>query len=213
MTVKRLRQLILIVVLAALAPPISAETRQLKFRVLLDDNEIGYHTYDIRELSQGVEVRSEAKFDVRFFFITAYSYRHSNVEQWQGECLAGIESVTDANGKKTAIEGSRSGDEFVLVSDAGTRHLDDCVSTFAYWNRSFLERSQLLNPQTGEYVDVEVEMLEKQMLTLRGVDIPARRYRVNAGTVTLDLWYSENDEWLALESPAKGGRTLRYERT
>jgi hypothetical protein len=27
----------------------------------------------------------------------------------------------------------------------------------------------------------------------------------------ITLWYSENSEWLALESVAKGGRILRYE--
>jgi hypothetical protein len=28
----------------------------------------------------------------------------------------------------------------------------------------------------------------------------------------LDLWYSDEQEWLALESEVEGGRTLRYER-
>lgn len=188
-------------------------TEQLRFRVMLDNSEIGYHTYDIRELDEGVEVRSEADFNVRFLFITAYRYRHSNVERWQGECLDGIESVTDANGKKMELEGSRAGEDFVLVREGGTRKLQECVSTFAYWDRSFLDRSQLLNPQTGEYVEVEVQALEKQSLSIRGTMVPARRYRVTADKLRLDIWYSETDQWLALESPAKGGRVLRYELT
>ena len=33
-----------------------------------------------------------------------------------------------------------------------------------------------------------------------------------AGALNLDLWYSTNNEWLALESEVQGGRILRYER-
>jgi len=212
MTNTLIRTLFLSLLLAT-ASADASDSQQLRFRVMLDDNEIGYHTYDIRQDGEGVEVRSEASFDVRFLFITAYRYRHSNTELWRGDCLSGIESSTNANGKMTEIEGSRSGDEFVLVSESGTRTIEECVSTFAYWDRSFMDRGQLLNPQTGEYMRVEVEILEPRALEIRGKQVSARRYRITSETVRLDLWYSEDDEWLALESPAKGGRLLRYELT
>ena len=48
------------------------------------------------------------------------------------------------------------------------------------------------------------------MLDVRGLDTPAKRYRLSGEDLQIDVWYSLDDEWLALESPAKGGRTLRY---
>jgi len=68
-----------------------------------------------------------------------------------------------------------------------------------------------LNPQTGEYLEVEVEDLGSDIVRLDGREIPARSVRITARQMDITLWYSENSEWLALESVAKGGRILRYE--
>jgi hypothetical protein len=83
--------------------------------------------------------------------------------------------------------------------------------TFAYWNPEFLDQPRLLNPQTGEYVDVDVEPAGDEMLEVRGQLVVARRFRLTANDVDLTLWYSKNDEWLALESVAKGKHIIRYE--
>jgi len=83
--------------------------------------------------------------------------------------------------------------------------------TFAYWNPEFLDQTRLLNPQTGEFVDVSIEELGGDVLQVRGVEVPATRFKLTAKQIDLTLWYSADDEWLALESVAKGGRTIRYE--
>ena len=48
--------------------------------------------------------------------------------------------------------------------------------TFAYWNPDFLSQRQLLNQQTGEYVDVEVEQLGTESLEVRGEAVIATRF-------------------------------------
>jgi hypothetical protein len=50
------------------------------------------------------------------------------------------------------------------------------------------------------------------VVDINGKTVEAIRYRLLAKSGAITLWYS-NDEsrrWLALEAPAKGGRTLRY---
>jgi hypothetical protein len=79
------------------------------------------------------------------------------------------------------------------------------------WNPEFLEQPRLLNPQTGEYVDVRVEEIGDELLEVRGQPVAATRFKLTARRVDLTLWYSPDDEWLALESVAKGGRIIRYE--
>ena len=59
-------------------------------------------------------------------------------------------------------------------------------------------------------VDISKPVFEE--LEVLGESRPSYRYRLAAGALNLDLWYSTDNEWLALESEVQGGRTLRYER-
>ena len=183
----------------------------LMFDVFLDGRKIGYHRFEIDGPRSNAAVRSEASFDVKFLFVTAFSYRHSAEEDWAGGCLNEIEARTDSNGKKLNVTGARTDDGFVIDTGEREAALPDCVMTFAYWNPGFLEQPRLLNPQTGEYLEVEVQELGKDVVKIAGREIPARSVRLTARQMDITLWYSENSEWLALESVAKGGRILRYE--
>jgi hypothetical protein len=49
------------------------------------------------------------------------------------------------------------------------------------------------------------------MLEVRGQTVDATRFKLTANEIDLTLWYSQDDEWLALESIAKGGHIIRYE--
>ena len=91
--------------------------------------------------------------------------------------------------------------------------LDSCVMTFAYWNPAFLQQPRLLNPQSGEYLPVDVQPLGKSEVIVRGDTVVASAYRVKARNAELTVWYSDENEWLGLESVAKGGRIIRYELT
>ena len=186
-------------------------SKTLMFDVFLDGKRIGYHRFEIDGSRNNAAVRSEASFDVKFLFVTAFTYRHSARENWTGGCLEEIEARTDSNGKELNVVGERTGDAFVIDTGEDEARLPGCVMSFAYWNPGFLEQPRLLNPQTGEYVDVEVQELGKDTVRLDGREIPAMSVRLTARQMGITLWYSENAEWLALESVAKGGRILRYE--
>jgi len=186
-------------------------SRTLVFDVFLDGKKIGYHRFEIDRSESDVAVVSEASFDVKFLFVTAFSYRHSARENWTGGCLEEIEARTDSNGKELNVVGERTGGAFVIDTGEQEARLPGCVMSFAYWNPGFLEQPRLLNPQTGEYVDLEVEELGRDVVRLDGREVPARSVRLTARQMDITLWYSESAEWLALESVAKGGRILRYE--
>ena len=83
--------------------------------------------------------------------------------------------------------------------------------TFAYWNPVFLKQAKLLNSQDGKYVAVDVSGPVADELIVRGEPQASRRYRLVAGEIDMQLWYSLDDEWLALESKTEGDRLLRYE--
>ena len=202
---------LLLVLSSAVSIAEGSANRTLLFDVFLDGKKIGYHRFEIAGQQSNAAVRSEASFDVKFLFVTAFSYRHSATENWSGGCLEELEARTDSNGKKLNVVGERTGDVFVVDTGEQEAALPECVMTFAYWNPGFLQQPRLLNPQTGEYLDVEVQDLGRDVVRLDGRDIPARSVRLTARQMDITLWYSENAEWLALESVAKGGRIIRYE--
>ena len=209
---------LLVGILLIAGAPLTADAtleqkRSWNFAVHLDGSPIGYHRFELLPDDGGLEVVSEARFDVRFLFFNAFSYRHTNRESWDGRCLESIESQTRENDRRFEVQGELVDDRFVLESGGRAEALDRCVMTFAYWNPEFLEQSRLLNPQSGEYVPVDVEPLGKREVIVRGEAVLASAYRVKARETELTVWYSAEDEWLGLESVAKGGRIIRYELT
>lgn len=189
----------------------NATEQAWRFRVYLDDKEIGYHEFRVREENGLRQLETEANFEYKLLFFTLYEYAHENTEIWQGDCLAEIDSYTDANGDPYAIKGARAEDRFVLEGAEGSAELPACIMSFAYWNPAFLDQDRLLNSQNGQFVDVEVGAPERVDLEVRGSVLTALRYRLDAEDLGIELYYSENEEWLALEADAAGGRKLRYE--
>ena len=207
----------LLIVLACLLPGVSVSgngpSKTWQFEVSLDGSPIGFHRFELVESDDAHQLQSEASFDVRFLFFNAYRYRHTNTEVWSDGCLRSIRSMTDANGEDARVSGMRVDDRLLIRADAGETSLDGCVMTFAYWNPEFLRQPRLLNPQTGEYLPVRVEPLGEQRISVKGQAVEANAYRLLAEELELIVWYSEANEWLGLQSTAKGGRILRYELT
>ena len=151
-----------------------------------------------------------AKFDVTFLKIPLFKYRHDNVERWTGNCLQQIQSSTDQNGTQYRVEGQATANGFQITTNSDEQQLPACISTFAYWDRAFLKRDRLLNAQTGEYLDVEVAYLGEKSLPVENGSRLAHQYRLTAKELDIEVWYSDDDQWLALQSTTGGGRLLRY---
>lgn len=200
----------LMMFLATLAAS-SASAREWRFDVSLDGRPIGEHRFVLRQDREWRELTSQAEFRVRFLFIDAFRYDHRAQEVWQGECLDRLEARTDANGKQTRVAGEYGNGRFLLRADQAVTELGSCVQTFAYWNPSILDAQRLLNPQTGEYVDVQILPMGREAMAGQVAD----KFRlVGRGRTPLeiDLWYTPSRDWLALESRTPEGRRLRYVR-
>lgn len=191
--------------------PADAAAREWRFKVFLEDSPIGQQTFRLTEEGPLSTVRIEASLDVKILFFTAYSYRHENEEVWEAGCLKSIRTKTDDNGDPFRVSGSRSGETFFVETAGGRESLPGCVHSFAYWDLERLRSPRLLNSQTGKYEPVSVREIGEESLSYRGSDVRARRFALESPEFRIDLWYSDANEWLALES-LRGGRTLRYVR-
>lgn len=185
---------VLLAMLAMVTLPAAAATRTWDFRVLLDGRDIGRHTFTREEEGDAARVVSEARFDVRFLFLSAYRYQHRAEERWRGDCLVSLEASTDDNGVRKDVR----------VRPAG------CTRSFSYWDPAILRAERLLNAQTGEVQPVGFTPVGTETIAVRGRETAASRHRLTGPGLSIDLWYSGGD-WVALESSVEGGRRLRYE--
>lgn len=213
--IKTVASAVLMLLLASGASSVSAtddvNTQEWNFRVYLGDSAIGHHRFRLTAQEGKKTLVTEADFKVRFLFITAYRYRHSNTETWQDDCLQEIESHTNANGSILNVHGLQGPEGFRIEVPEARTPVPGCVKSFAYWDADILGEDALLNPQTGELTTVDIELLAEETLQVRGREIMASKYRLRTSDLALDIWYSRDSEWLALESTTKDGHTLRYE--
>jgi len=211
MTMKLLGKIILITATCFAGVTAQAsDALDWEFEVSLDDRKIGYHRFSVAEQDGKRVLETEAAFDVKLLFITAFSYRHRNVEVWDDGCLESIDARTDSNGKLFEVKGTRRAERLAIMGTSGDMELDRCVRTFAYWNPELLEAERLLNSQTGEYEPVMIREDGTDVVDVDGTPVEALRYTLTTERGDIRLWYSPDGLWLALEAPAKGGRTLRY---
>ena len=191
---------------------ISEHNRDWYFEAFLDEKPIGYHRFSLSANGEQKILNSQAQFEVKFLFIRAYVYEHNASERWSGNCLQTISSQTNDNGERYAVNGVAREQEFELTTQQGREQLPPCVMSFAYWNPSFLQRDRLLNPQTGEFVAVEVSALGQEQFRAGSETVLAERYRLVTQGQTITVWYSAEDHhWLGLESLIEDKYRLRYE--
>ena len=181
------------------------------FQVLLDDDPIGFHKFEITRNQNRIEVHSSAQFDVTFFYIPVYSYQHKAQEQWRDGCLVNINASTDDNGDLFAVRSEQQNEKLLVTTQKSSATLEGCIRSFAYWDLGLLNSSQLLNVQTGEYETVELTDLGDTRFTLDNREIDARHYRLRAKDASIELWYTPQKHWLALESTTSSGAVLRYQ--
>jgi hypothetical protein len=154
----------------------------LTFAVFLDGKPIGQHRFELHEEGAERRLTSAARYNVKVLGFSVYRYVHDATERWRGDCLAQITARTDDDGEVTTV----------AVSPPG------CTMTFAYWNPLILRQKELLNAQTGRVEQVTVSALGEG------------RYRITGPKNPIELTYSPEGKWIALDSTVEGGRRLSY---
>ncbi|MCR5864686.1 DUF6134 family protein [Aquincola sp. J276] len=200
---------------ASTPPPGAARTAmtaspaEWHFEVQLDGKPVGEHRFSLSTEGSERRLRSIASFDVKLLGITVYRYRHEARERWKGDCLAELEARTDANGKPTTVSARLEPEGLRVSAPAGMAALPACTMTFAYWHPALRRQAQLLNPQTGRNVAVQMVPVGTGMIDVRGSAVPAEHWRLTGDESPIELWYTPGGEWLALDATVNG-RRLSY---
>jgi len=196
---------------SAPAPSPVVTSRVYAFHAFLDDKPIGEHTFTVAADGPSIKVTSEADFAVKVLGIRAYHYHHHADEQWSEGCLAALAATTDDDGKPASVHMKRDGDTDTIKTAAGDTSESGCLMTYAYWNPALKTQTRLLNPQTGKVERVHVEAAGSGTITVGGKPVNAMRYRISSPDSPIDVWYSDNGQWIGLDSMVSNGkRKLSY---
>lgn len=188
----------------------SASSQIYDFKVFLGKDEIGRQRFDVSTEGERTQVRVDAQFTVKFLYITVYTYRHTNVETWDGTCLREIRAETDDNGELFFVNGIFRSGQLQVQTQAGNWIGEGCLKTFAYWNPEWITGDRLLNSQTGEHQFASVLAVGEETILVQGVPTRTIHRRIVTDKFTIDLWYTLNGRWVALHSTTKKGDILRY---
>lgn len=188
----------------------SASSQTYDFKVFLGKDEIGRQRFDVSSEGDRTQVRVDAQFTVKFLYITVYTYRHTNVETWEGTCLREIRAETDDNGDSFFVNGIFRNGQLQVQTQAGNWIGEGCIKTFAYWNPEWIKGERLLNSQTGEHQPVSILAVGEETIPVRGVPTRTTHRRIVTDKFAVDLWYTVDGRWVALQSTTKKGDTLRY---
>jgi hypothetical protein len=206
-----------------LSTSFAANAMEWNFDVYLDKTKIGTHIFT---LSEDGKMLSRAQFKVKILFLEAYSYDHISKEEWNNDCLRRIDANTIENKVVTKVSGSQEASLFNISNGEETQSLPGCVMTFAYWNPKTLKQSKLLNPQNAEYLPTNITEVGDELIEVKGNKIEAKRYKLlaladgksplemreNGAKIKLDidLWYDQNNNWVALQSTTPEGYKILY---
>jgi hypothetical protein len=188
------------------------QAQEWAFDVYLDKSKIGNHTFT---LDQNNLLTSRAKFNVKVFFINAYSYDHTAKEQWQGDCLSSLAANTIEDKVVTNLKATKKEAGFEINDGKTKQILPQCVMTFAYWNPKILLQKKLLNPQNAEYLDTTFEDLGIKTINVKGIPTETQHYKLNGSLdgktkLNIELWYADNTDWVALKSTTPEGYEIIY---
>ncbi len=188
----------------------SASSQTYDFKVFLGNDEIGRQRFDVSTEGERTQVRVDAQFTVKFLYITVYTYRHTNVEIWEGICLREIHAETDDNGESFFVNGIFRNGTLQVQTQAGSWIGEGCIKTFAYWNPEWITGDRLLNSQTGEHQPASILAVGEETIPVQGVPTRTTHRRIVTDKFTIDLWYTLNGRWVALHSTTKKSDILRY---
>lgn len=186
------------------------------FDVYLDKSHIGQHRFALTPSENGIQTLvSKANFKVKVLFINAYEYEHKATEIWQNNCIVSLTAHTVENSEVTDVKAQIANERLFVENGKETQSLPACVMTFAYWNPTMLNQTHLLNPQNAEYLKTDIRKLEDEDIVVNNTTVNTQHYKLTGSLagknkLNIELWYDNNNDWVALKSITPEGYTISY---
>jgi hypothetical protein len=146
-----------------------AQAESYDFQVLCNGSPVGSHQVETTKIDGGTDVKVDIALDVTVAGILVYRYRHHSHEKWQGDQLLSLESETDDDGTPLHVTAKATGDGHIAVeSSDGNKIVPATIVPTSYWNPLLVERSELLDSQSGKIMKVSTKKLPEDHYQMTG---------------------------------------------
>lgn len=174
---------------------------RLFFRVYRDGRVLGTHSVRFNRDGEALTVAVSVDYVVKLGFVTAFRYRMSLSETWQGGMLMQASAQADNNGRSEGMRAVRDADGLLIRGSAGPEYrAPEGAWVASHWNQDQLG-GPLINPQDGAILPLSVEP--------RGTDTGAERFAL-VGRDGFDLWYDASGQWCGLLAKLRDGSSVKY---
>lgn len=176
------------------------------FDILRDGNKIGTEVVEIDRAGDTTNVKFTTHISVVVMFIQAYHFEHSATETWTGGKFASYKAYTDDNGTKHDVSVVADSDKIELDVDGTHSEAPPDLLPASWWSKDFVNRTDMLDSETGRPVSIKVADLGDESLVQNGTTIQARHYQVS-GDLHRDLWY-DGDTLVRIQLIGKDHSTI-----
>jgi len=181
----------------------------IDFTVLRKGKRFGSHVLTFeRDDDGGLQVTTDVDLQVKFGPITAFKYRLDSVEEWVDGQLVGLTGRSNNDGRKGTVAAEIQGDALVVDSTKFDGALPLTTIPSSHWNRLQVYQNQMLSTETGEVLDIDVEVIGDDTVKVGGELVEATHYRLKSD-LTVDLWYDKQSRWVKLAFEVRG-QSIEY---
>jgi hypothetical protein len=175
------------------APAASDWTEQLRYQVRHSVfGNIGTYTNIVQRIGDMTTVQTTAHFLVTALGVGLHREDAERTERWQGDRLVSFSGVTKKNDETIALKGEARGNDFVIVSPAGTFIAPATVQPANPWSAKCLNSTTLMRVDDGKIEKVRVTGGSAGTVEVNGTTIAAREYEIDGGT-RYRIWFDRNN--------------------
>lgn len=187
-------------------PWVATDGAVIDFTVLRKGKPFGSHvlTFD-RDADGSLQVTTDVDLQVKFGPITAFKYRLDSVEEWVDGQLVALNGKSNNDGRKGEVSAELRDDSLVVDSTKFDGALPLTTIPSSHWNRLQVYQSQMLSTETGEVLDIDVEVIGDDTVKVGEAAVEATHYRLKSD-LTVDLWYDNQSRWVKLAFDVRGQR-------
>jgi hypothetical protein len=189
-----------------------AAPADMLFDVSRKGDRIGTHAIRFTTSDGGLRVDSRLELTVKMAFITVYHYEQTGQDDWQDGKLARTSIRTNDDGKDTLVVAETRDGKLMVEGPAGSYATSlGSMTDLSFWNEGITQGPPLIDSQTGELIKIAVKPDATDIISVRGLDITARRFTM-AGTKGRSgtVWYDDAGG-LVKATVLTRGETLAYE--
>lgn len=184
------------------------ESSRLAYEISRKGKPLGFQTIDFSRSEAGeLIVDIHIEIDFKLGPIPLFRYLHDNREVWRDGTLLSLKSKTDNNGDDVKVDLTLNGNRYVGNGAKFADNLEAPLMSTSYFNPNFIRQKAIISSQDGRLLETKIETLGPEMLTVRGQQIQATRFRLS-GKLRIDIWYTDAGEWVQTTFERGGNKLL-----